>query len=533
MTFSEITSRFLPVNSGTPFQVHEDDSLATPLVDGEEYFTAVRMAMGRATSSGDAIYLLGWRFDADFRFSLDPADNVRLGPVLAEKAATGVDVRLIMSAKWQLLDYLQAHTEKELGDERNNDLDNVLRWFGPAGNIGQGHALRHLTVAGRTPLAGRVLFDYRGEVTGVHHQKCVVIVRGDTVTAFLGGIDFLGDRLDTARHDSSLPRRNPTKPEDTLNYYWHDAGVMLEGSAAFDVLGVFLRRWEACSRQPNRRYQLKDGLNIQPALNPTIEASGLRAGKITTPATRMKAAYVALNFPEHDAAGADPLDDSTASSYGTIHTVGVMYAKAIRAAHKYIYLEDQYVAAPAALFPVLGDAIRRGVKVIAVLGGYDDDTQASVEPKVTGALGDFLTALGTASSGARVFHVRETIVHSKLMVVDDKFFAIGSANFSDRSMSETTDTSALGNLLKNFNKKVGATDSELHVGIVDDRPPEQNAALALRIRLWAEHLRVNQWDPATRADLIDLSRALSIFSTAWGKPVRFSYPKSRLVPAAQ
>ena len=531
MSFAEITTRFLPVSASVPFEVHEGDAQVTPLIDGEEYFTAARMAMGRAASPGDAIYLMGWRFDANFRFSLESSDTVRLGLVLAEKAATGVDVRLITSAKWQLLDYLQTHTEKELRDEGNNDFSNALRWFGPAGNLGEGNALRQLKVRGRTPLAARVLFDYRGEVTGIHHQKGLVVVRGGVVTAFIGGIDFLGDRLDTSRHDAKLPRPNPTRPDELLGYYWHDGAVMLEGTAAVDVLNVFLRRWEACTRQTARRFNLKDGATIFPSLNPSVDETALRGGKPRTVSEPVRAAYIALNFPERDAAGTSAVDDSTPSTYGRVHTVGLMYQTAIRGARQYIYIEDQYCASPITLFPVLGEAVKRGVKVIAVLGGYDDDAQASVEPKVTGALAAFIASLGPAAAGIRVFHLRDTIVHTKLMVVDDQFFAIGSANFSDRSMSEAVDASKLAEILSNFDRKVGATDSELHVGVVDDRPPRKNAALALRVRLWAEHLRVDLRDAATRADLTDLSRGLSVFSSTWGAPVRFAYPASRLVEA--
>jgi phosphatidylserine/phosphatidylglycerophosphate/cardiolipin synthase-like enzyme len=208
-----------------------------------------------------------------------------------------------------------------------------------------------------------------------------------------------------------------------------------------------------------------------------------------------------------------------------------MYQTAIRGARQYIYIEDQYHDSPLTLFPVLGAAIKRGVKVIAVIGGYDDDAQARVEPKLKGALADFIASLGPAAAGIRMFHVQDTVVHSKLMVVDDLFFAIGSANFTDRSMSEAFDRSRLGQLLSHFDRKIGATDSEMHVGVVDDRPPQQNTALALRVRLWADHLRVDQWDAATRADLIDLSRSLSLFSSTWGAPVRFAHPASRLVEA--
>ncbi len=530
MTFAEVTTRFLPVSASVPFAVHEGDSQVTPLIDGEEYFTAARMAMGRTVGPGDAIYLFGWRFDANFRFSLDASDNVRLGQVLAEKAAAGVDVRLITSAKWQLLDYLQTHTEKELRNE-GNDLKSALAWFGPDGNIAEGTALRQVKVGGQTPLAARVVFDYRGEVTGIHHQKGLVVIRAGVATAFLGGIDFLGNRLDTSRHDAKLPRLNPTWPDQSVAFYWHDCGALVEGRAALDVLGVFLVRWEACALQPARRFKLLEGAVIAPALNPSIETTALRGAQAATVSAPVRAAYIALNFPERDAPGANPADDSTASTYGKVHTVGVMYQTAIRGARQYIYIEDQYHASPLTLFPALGEAIKRGVKVIAVIGGFDDDAQARVEPKVKGELAVFIASLGAAAAGIRVFHIQDTVVHSKLMVVDDQFFAIGSANFTDRSMSEARDASKLGQILSHFDRKVGATDSELHVGVVDDRPPQQNTALALRIRLWAEHLRVDQWDAAVRADLSDLRRSLSIFSSSWGSPVRFTHPASRLVEA--
>ena len=49
-----------------------------------------------AQGAGDAIYVLGWRFESTFRFSADPNDVSELGTVLAIKAAAGIDVRIIM-----------------------------------------------------------------------------------------------------------------------------------------------------------------------------------------------------------------------------------------------------------------------------------------------------------------------------------------------------------------------------------------------------------------------------------------------------
>lgn len=534
MVYSEITTRYLPVTAGRPFVVHEADSSVTPLVDGEEYFLAVRMEMGRTSGPGDAIYLLGWRFESDFRFNPDPQDISRLGPVLAEKAAAGVDVRLIMSAKWQLLNHLQAHTEKEIHDLKNGDLDNVLRWFGPNGNIRHARQFRTLDGPGvKAPLAARVLLDYRGEVTGIHHQKAVVVIRGGVACAFLGGLDFLGDRLDNARHAAKLPRPNPSQPGEALPSYWHDAGVRVDGPAALDVLNVFRTRWLACARQTPRGFTLLDGTRLLPSLNPLIEPSPLvRPKSVVAPPVPLRGVFVAVNFPERDVPDREPLAEAADPSYGGWHTTGVLYGRAIRGARRYIYVEDQYVTAPDSLFPVLAEAIKRGVRFIAVLGGHDDDTQRAVETTLpAGALKDFLASLGPTRAGAKVFHLQQTIVHSKLMIIDDQFFAIGSANFSDRSMMEAKDDRPLGRLFNSGGRTIGATDSELHVGVVDDRDGPANAAAALRIQLWAEHLRVDQWDPQVRADLANVSRALSVFSPQWGPPVRFKHPESRLVEA--
>jgi phosphatidylserine/phosphatidylglycerophosphate/cardiolipin synthase-like enzyme len=115
------------------------------------------------------------------------------------------------------------------------------------------------------------------------------------------------------------------------------------------------------------------------------------------------------------------------------------------------------------------------------------------------------------------------------MIIDDEFFVIGSANFADRSMMNAPHKGQYASLAAAFDVK--ETDSELCVGAVDDRQGNDNVARALRIRLWAEHLRVDQWNDTVRPDLADLTKALSILSKDWGRPVRFTYPNSRLVEA--
>ena len=92
-----------------------------------------------------------------------------------------------------------------------------------------------------------------------------------------------------------------------------------------------------------------------------------------------------------------------------------------------------------------------------------------------------------------MWRVANVTVHSKLVLIDDAFVSIGSANFWDSSM--------LGQ------------DAELNVVGVD----AHNLVTDLRTTLWADHMRVSTADadglsiidPAVKAELADLSKSLA------------------------
>ena len=93
-----------------------------------------------------------------------------------------------------------------------------------------------------------------------------------------------------------------------------------------------------------------------------------------------------------------------------------------------------------------------------------------------------------------MWRVANVTVHSKLVLIDDAFVSIGSANFWDSSM--------LGQ------------NAELNVVGVD----AHNLVTDLRTTLWADHMRVLPTadadglsiipTPAVKAELADLSKSL-------------------------
>ena len=93
-----------------------------------------------------------------------------------------------------------------------------------------------------------------------------------------------------------------------------------------------------------------------------------------------------------------------------------------------------------------------------------------------------------------LWRVEHLTVHAKVVLVDDVFASVGSANFFSRSMA--------------------GVDTELTVAVVTSGA----AVRDLRVRLWAEHLRTPMSDPALRASLEDLDLALGAFRPEWLPP---------------
>lgn len=139
-----------------------------------------------------------------------------------------------------------------------------------------------------------------------------------------------------------------------------------------------------------------------------------------------------------------------------------------------------------------------GLKVILVTSGEADpaDQEFAEESHIeeNDAVWDALISqLPTSQrSDVRYFIARGITVHTKLILIDDEWAAIGSANWTDRSMS---------------------TDTELQLSILDEKG---NFPRELRKKLWAEHLNLPHGDPVYDPILDDIDQALHFWSSDWG-----------------
>jgi phosphatidylserine/phosphatidylglycerophosphate/cardiolipin synthase-like enzyme len=156
------------------------------------------------------------------------------------------------------------------------------------------------------------------------------------------------------------------------------------------------------------------------------------------------------------------------------------YTKAIRRAHRLIYLEDQYMwsADVARLFAkALTD--HPELHLVVVVPRFPDQEGAIAErPEMVGRWQAIEMCKQAGKDRVHVFDVenhdsKPVYVHAKVCVVDDIWASVGSDNFNRRSWTH---------------------DSELSCAVLDDtrddRPPIDPAGLGDGARLFARDLRL-------------------------------------------
>jgi phosphatidylserine/phosphatidylglycerophosphate/cardiolipin synthase-like enzyme len=176
------------------------------LIDGQDYFRALREALGRARRS---IHLLGWSFDPRARLTPDSAESAEIGRTLIDlaRANPALDVRLLV---WRSAFPISA--------TQSGFPHRARGWF-------RG-----------TPV--RFELDDKVPLGACHHQKVVVI---DDALAFVGGADFADDRWDSSAHLDDDPRR--LAPDGRRHGPRHEVMALTDGAAAASLGALFRQRW--------------------------------------------------------------------------------------------------------------------------------------------------------------------------------------------------------------------------------------------------------------------------------------------------
>ncbi|HEY6724892.1 MAG TPA: phospholipase D-like domain-containing protein [Polyangiaceae bacterium] len=420
------------------------------LVDGDDYYRAFYEA---ARSARKYILLAGWQFDAD-------------ACLLRGSDAEGATLPVT------LLKYLDALCE------RNPELRiYILAWDFHAVFFLEREWMQELRFNWTTNDRLAFLFDSNHAEQGSHHQKFVVI---DGTLAFLGGLDLCDHRWDDRCHKDPNPLRlsrgEPHKP-------FHDVQAYIVGTEVAAKLNeLFTCRWEAAGGEPL----------VLPEPGPELERYE-PAGAVPLAASR-----VALSRT-------DPRGSPTRSE--NCHEICSLYLDAIAAARQLIYIETQYFSSRqvgAALAERLAASDATPLNVVLVLNMEAETLKEEIAVGLAQAkvIADLRKAVQGTRHRLGIYYtvpktegaaepVRATYIHSKVMIVDDRFLTVGSANLTNRSVG---------------------VDTELNLSLETSDPGDalgQSIAQARR-NLLAEHLGVSDDQALESADLVaaldDLAR---------------------------
>ncbi len=135
----------------------------------------------------------------------------------------------------------------------------------------------------------------------------------------------------------------------------------------------------------------------------------------------------------HGAKYFPPLEDSGSLQAQAIRSgahyenLDLMYLLAIAAAKKSLRIENAYFLPDDLVRKELVEAAKRGARVEIIVPGNKID-QKLVRSASRRHWPELLNA------GIKIYEYQPTMLHAKLMIVDDKFVSVGSGNFDNRSI---------------------------------------------------------------------------------------------------
>ncbi len=235
------------------------------------------------------------------------------------------------------------------------------------------------------PLAGHVGW----EPNDRDHRKITIV---DGRIGFTGGVN-----MDKAYENP--PSAGVPPDGNARKSYWRDVAIRIEGPAVAELQKLFFGTWRE-----------QKGPEVTPAnYFPPLPRQGVQTIRIigSSPGNKQPLYYASL-------------------------------MAAIRSARRRIWGCSGYFIPPHEEREALGKAARTGIDVRIITPAYSDVESAVFAARA--AYGDLL------ESGAKIFEIRDAVLHAKIVVVDDTWTVVGSSNLDNRSVifNNEVDTVILG-----------------------------------------------------------------------------------------
>lgn len=477
----------------------------TPLVDGDNYFHALRTevdTLKAAGGTGKFFYFANWWLAlaayaggsaamgsgvTAWTGSISPITPFKLddeqgGPYpdfideLATMSANGTDVRALGWISPLIVQYQEA-----------------------AGRSGMYHvnASTLLSVDAIRKLPGMdksACLDILAHPLGAMHLKMVVCGDNTGGRGYVSGIDFVNNRIDGQQHTNGA------------TFGWHDAGAKVEGEAVQGIYNYFKQIWNEIVGRSTETFRIGD-TKVKSKIDGTPQvpdrtftspgAGGMHVQVLRTGPTMNFA------FGSTDRAPISCFKrmvtgfkrDKWSFAENGLFEFEPSIRKAISNAQQYIYVEDQgFIAQPIMDWLRLALAANHDLKLIMV--HHADPADGPEELKATAtAINNHLGSGGVNMDAQVAFYERQdaVVIHTKTWIIDDAFIIVGSANCYRRSLY---------------------TDGEISVAVLDEDTTSNHVAIRYRNMLWAEHC--GMYSDAERATFNDLTMAIKIWDSTWG-----------------
>lgn len=399
------------------------------LIDGWDTFKEFKKAILTADGKDHYIYLLGWSFDGNI-----PLDGLgsNMKMLLKDASRKNVQIRMMLWRNFSALrnitwiDYL-------------NKLDN-------GAGILDGNTI--------TPAAS-------------HHQKILIVKGNAGLISFCGGVDIFEDRIKAVNYQQVA--------RDSTGFYgdiegakgspYNDVHCKIIGKASIDLLETFIQRWDAHPDHFKIDKDAKYGgkgplLGRRDLLTKTDKKHGKQFVGIKR----------TFNYK------------GKKQNCIVEHSIQSGMIAAIKAAQRFIYIEDQYMISIQA-----ATELCKALKHLQHITILTTASQISDLPRKWELRSNFIKELLKAENAketVRIFYKKTpntdcsnpdfgplTYIHSKVWIFDDQLAVIGSAN---------------------CNRRGWESDNEVAAFIVDTiesiNPSDYSFAQKLRIQLWKKHL---------------------------------------------
>lgn len=352
------------------------------LNDGAAYFAALREALLEAQ---DLVYIIGWDIHSETRLvgtSGRANDGLpeQLGPFLRAL----VQRRPVLQINILVWDFVSFYASE--------------REWNSAAKFTAG-------------TDGRVRFHLDSTLPfgSAQHQKIVCI---DGSLAFVGGLDLTIRRWDTSDHRADDELR--CDPEGKPYPPFHDVQCLVDGDAAASLVDLAEERWRAAGQQTHERRALK---RMRWPAHVPVEAEHMPVGIART--------------------------EVICPAGSTIREVERSLIAAIRSATSFVYIENQFTSA-IKIARELAEQMRRVPTLLVLVVAPKLHSSWLESQAMQNGRGAFIACFDEAGVADRIRFVypvsragdteAAVMVHSKLMIVDDRILRIGSANLNNRSM---------------------------------------------------------------------------------------------------